>query len=306
MQASILISNYEPKGQLDACVDHALAQDRTGPPWEVIFPAHGCLSAADHAALAARSAADPHRFRFLPGPYTDRASALNAAAAVARGDVLIFLESHVLAPPTLRSALCASLTEGTATLVQGAFVAPPSEHWVSTVETQLRADARERRVARGQRADEWHLHAAALRRETFLRAGGLPAAFADIAEVALFSELSTAGARVVELPTPAVHHVNHTDWSEYLGALERRGIGVAQLWRGRPTVAALEFPLPRRATWLMRSSVRRGLGSALLSLEAGLLAGLLPVARWTGRSAWVYVVARRAVVNAIRRGFLRG
>ena len=99
---SVVISNYNPKGTLVVCVERALQLDGSRDALEVIFARHGEVDAADDAALRRLAGASPS-FRLLPHD-DNRAAALNRAAQAARGDVLLFIESHVLVPPTLSTA----------------------------------------------------------------------------------------------------------------------------------------------------------------------------------------------------------
>lgn len=305
MHASIIISNYEPKGQLEACITHALAQMPGTPDYEVLLAEHGVIAPDLRARLQARASNSAGKFRVLPGPFTNRSAALNAAAAAALGPVLIFLESHVLAPPTLVASHCTRLADGQVTATQGAFVATPSDNWVASVESELRRSAEAHRVSRGQRPDEWHLHSTALRQSTFLQAGGFPVGLTDVAEVALFARLQAQGATILDRVTPAVHHVNHQDWAEYERALARRGAGVAELWHLDPVVAAKEFPVPPIARWLSESPTRRKAARVALAGQRALLAIPFALARWSRRPDWVFTVTRRVVANALRRGFLQ-
>ncbi len=172
MDASLIVSNYEPKGHLLTCVGAALAQDLPPDRFEVIVPVHGEVSSADRTGLEALAGAAPGRLRLLPGPFADRSAALNAASAAAHGETLIFLESHVTAPSHLTTALLECLRSTAASAVQGDFQTREVHSWVAGLESRLRMRANSRRMARGQPGDEWHLHSVAIQRTVFVAAVG--------------------------------------------------------------------------------------------------------------------------------------
>ncbi len=305
MEASVIISNYEPKGHLRACVEAALAQDLAGGHFEVVLPVHGELTEADLAHLTMVAARSGGRLRVLPGPFSDRCAALNAACRTANGRVLIFLESHVSAPPDLARALIeAARAPGTAA-VQGAFVTREVGSWVAALENQLRAIAVSRRVARGQWPDEWHLHSAAVPRSTFLAAGGFHPALTDISEVLLLDQLSRFHGTVVHLQEPAVTHINHDDWSHYARALQRRGRGVGQLWDLDPSAASTLFPVPAWALEVRRRPAARHAARFVLWIQRHLFTATVHVGRIAGNDALMKAAGTRAVTAAIRAGFLQ-
>lgn len=305
MDISIIISNYAPKGKLVAAIDHALAQDAAAGDYEVIFPLHGAITEADLEQLRGR-AARTGQLRLLTGDGRNRAGALNDAVRSAASERLVFLESHVLAPPDLAAHYRRILLSPEVAAVQGAFAAVANTNWVSEVESSLRALSGARRRARGLPTDEFHLHSAGFQRGALLAAGGFDEHLPGVAEVPLLQRIQDSGGTIAWLRTPAVHHINHSDFRGIVRALRGRGREVGLLWRLDPGVASRTFPtvaLERHGALVRRAHGPLWVaGAANLSLAFVILAisrAFLP--RWFTLAAAALVTA-----SAIRAGVLEG
>jgi len=302
MDISIIISNYDPKDRLLSCIDHALGQDAAAGEYEVIFPLHGEIADGEMDQLCAR-AAGTERLHLLEGERCNRARALNNAVRRAASERLVFLESHVHAPPDLAAHYRRLMHSPVVAAVQGAFAAAVTTNWVSEVESSLRVRSGERRRARGLPADEFHLHSAGFQRGALLGAGGFDERVPGIAEVPLLQRIRDCGGRIVALEGPAVHHVNHDDFRGYVQALRRRGREVGLLWRLDPDVASRLYPSAalERCGALIRHAHRplQLAGAAQLSLASLALAlcrGLLPRPLTLAAAAQVAAAAVRAGV----------
>jgi hypothetical protein len=305
MDVSIIISNYDPKGHLLACVDSALAQDEGAGAFDVVFPLHGPITEEELLELNARSAMSV-RLRLLKGDRRNRAAALNEAVRKSAAGSLVFLESHVRAPAGLAARYRGILDDPGVAAVQGAFEAASGGGWVSEAESLLRARSCARRRARGLPADEFHLHSAGFRREALLAAGGFDERFPGIAEVPLLARIGESGGRIVPVPTPVALHVNHDDIGEYVEALRRRGREVGLLWRLEPASAARIYPsaaLERHGAQIRRAGAAlRLVAEAQLSLASLALAA----ARTLRLRALTLPAASRLATCAVRAGVLRG
>jgi glycosyl transferase family 2 len=274
---SIVISNYDPKGQLLSCVEHALDQDLPAGTFELVFVVHGEMTTAELAQLRSRATLS-HDFRLIEPAISNRAAALNMAVAQAASDRLLFLESHVHAPRDLARTYLELLQSPGAAVVQGAFVAPPTDSWVSLTETRLRALAAARRREYGLPGDEYHLHSAGFDRRTLVKAGGFDERIPNLAEAPLIQRIIDRGGRVVMLDRPSVRHVNHEDFEHYVHALRGRGYEAGVLWRLEPALAARLYPssaldrhagLVRRVSPLLQHAADAQLASATLLVKAG-------------------------------------
>jgi hypothetical protein len=305
MDICIIISNYDPKGQLLSCINSTLAQNADAGEYEVIFPLHGKITGKELEQLQAR-AAGTEQLRLLAGNRHNRAHALNDAVRRAASDCLVFLESHVHAPPDLAASYRRLLQSPGIDAVQGAFAVAETANWVSETESSLRALGRQRRRARGLPADEFHLHSAGFKREAILAAGGFDQRVPGIAEVPLLYRIQQRGGRIAPLEAPAVHHVNHDDFRGYVQALRQRGREVGLLWQFDPGVASLLYPavtLERHGTLVLR--MRRPLrlaGEARLSLASMVLA----LSRALKLHRFTLVAAAQVASSAVRAGILEG
>jgi hypothetical protein len=242
MDITIVISNYAPKGRLLSCIDHALSQDAGAGEYEVIFPLHGEITDRELEQLRAR-AADTGRLHLLSGERRNRARALNDAVRSAASERLMFLESHVHAPPDLAAHYRRLLRSPDVTAVQGAYAAAESTNWVWDAESGVRALGGERRRALGLPTDEFHLHSAGFQRHAILAADGFDERVPSIAEVPLLQRIRESGGHIVSLEGPVVDHANDDDLRTYAHRLRQRGYEVGVLWRLDPDVASQIYPM---------------------------------------------------------------
>jgi hypothetical protein len=302
---TIVISNYAPKGRLLSCIDHALSQDAGAGEYDVIFPLHGEITDGELEQLRAR-AAGTGRLRLLSGEPRDRARALNDAVRSAASECLVFLESHVHAPPDLAAHYRHHLRSPDVAAVQGAYAAVASTNWVWEAESGLRALSVERRRARGLPPDEFHLHSAGFQRRAILAAGGFDERVPGIAEVPLLQRIKESGGRIVSLEAPVVDHANHDDFRTYAQTLRRRGYEVGVLWRLDPGVASQIYPtaMVERHGALIRRARRplRLAGEVQLSLTFL----MLHVSRALRLHRVTLPAAAQLASSAIRAGFLEG
>lgn len=170
----------------------ALAAQQAAPPFEVILADGG--SADDTVGrfeAATRRALPPGSARVVRSDQRGRALQMNAGAAAARGEVLIFVHADTLLPPgglaAMEAALCASEVVG------GGFRLAFRERHAGLALVAAWASARSR-ITRIHYGDQ----AMFLRRVVFERLGGFP-------EVPLFEDQRMAvrlrrEGRVVTLP----------------------------------------------------------------------------------------------------------
>ncbi len=168
-----------------------------------------------------------------------KGGAMNRGAAVARGEVLVFLDADLGATAALGAQLLSSLRKGEADMAVAVFPRRPGRRGFGLAVNAARwgvevlAGVRPQAPLSGQRA---------IRRAVFAAVGGCEPGFG--AEVGLTIDVARAGYRTVEVPCAMDHAV--TGW-------DLRG-----LWhRGRQFVAVM------RVLW------RRGLPLALARRLSG-------------------------------------
>jgi hypothetical protein len=305
MDITIVISNYAPKGRLLSCIDHALSQDAGAGEYEVIFPLHGEITDRELEQLRAR-AAGTGRLHLLSGERGNRARALNDAVRSAASERLMFLESHVHAPPDLAAHYRDLLQSPDVAAVQGAYAAVASTNWVWDAESGVRGLGGERRRARGLPPDEFHLHSAGFQRHVILDAGGFDERVPGIAEAPLLQRIRESGGHIVSLEGPVVDHANDDDFRTYGQSLRRRGYEVGVLWRLDPGVASQIYPtaivdrhgaLIRRARRPLRLAGDVQLFVAFLMLHASRALRLRRV---------TLAAAAHWASSSVRAGFLEG
>ena len=300
-----MISNYAPRGRLLTCVDPALAQDAAAGDFEVLVPLHGNITESEIEELQRRACANP-RLRLLTGDYPDRARALNDAVTQADSEHLVFLESHVQAPPRLGAHHRRLLRAPGVAAVQGRFETTVGGTWTWEAETALKALNDERRQELGMRRDEFNLHNAGFNRGAIVAAGGFDERVPGIAEMPLLQRIEESRGRIEYPDSPQVEHVNNDGFWNYVVALRLRGYDVGLLWRLDPAVASVLFPAPkleRHAVFVRRFSL-----PLLVTAEIRLVGAFL----------WVQTIcllrlrrllvpaAGRLVWAAIRVGLIKG
>jgi len=121
---SILIVTYDHAGEIDACLDGALAQAGEGLDVEVVV-ADNASRDATVERVRARAAADA-RVRLLEmGSNTGFAAAVNAAYGAARGDHVLILNPDCVMDPGCAAALRARLREQPAVGLAAALLRDP-------------------------------------------------------------------------------------------------------------------------------------------------------------------------------------
>ncbi len=114
MRLSVIIPTLNEAGYLAAAVAQARLRAALGPPHEIIVA--DCGSADGTAGLAARLETQLAQGR---PAFSSRAAALNGGAAVATGDVLLFLDADTMVPRGYDRAIRQAL--GGPQVVGGAF-----------------------------------------------------------------------------------------------------------------------------------------------------------------------------------------
>jgi glycosyltransferase involved in cell wall biosynthesis len=132
--ASILVPAWRERGTVERCIGSL--QRLADRSWEAIVVAGG--PDGTNEAVVAATAGD-ERFRVLQQGPGGKNAALNAAAAMARHDVLVVLDADSEVEPDWLEALVAPLSEG-ASASMGDFF-PRRETWVSLAEQMTKIEA---------------------------------------------------------------------------------------------------------------------------------------------------------------------
>jgi hypothetical protein len=214
--------------RLRRCLETIAAIDYPGHLLEIVVADNG--SADDSRAVAEQAGA---RVVTLPGI---RVSELrNRAGAIARGDVIVFIDAdHEIEPHWMRSALEVLQLAGVA--VAGAIcIAPSDGTWVQRTYDALRDHTP------GRAEVEWiGSGTMAIWRDVFEKIGGFDTSLETCEDVDLCRRVRAAGQRVMSDAALATLH-----WGD---PATLRAVFAGELWRGRDNLrASLRGPLSWRS-----------------------------------------------------------
>ena len=253
-RCSVIIPTHDRRETLLRCLASLLAQDLAPEAFEIVVVDDGSTDGtaaaveglAREAGRAIRLVAQAHR-----GP----SAARNAGAAVARADVLAFLDDDTIASPSWLDEGLRVLEEGDADLagVEGRTEIPSGEGGGPL--------ARRTENLRGRRFLGCNLF---FRREAFEEVGGFDERFGRIAfreDTDLAHRIQKAGGRIAWVPTAVVTHpagpgtwrtpLAHAwryrndpllflkDWRWYITRVDVHTFGVVSIWKPRPVLYVL-------------------------------------------------------------------
>jgi hypothetical protein len=221
----------------------------------------------------------------------------NAGAREARGEFIFLTESHCVPERDCLEAMLEELDRSGAAGVRG--LDPPEARGALG---ELERDKFLEEISREEGPDHWRrvlVHSLALRRQTYLDAGGLPPRYGDFAAWVLAMELDDRGERVAFSPRPRVRHVYDGDLSHVRDHLITFGRGeiryrddaseeVAARYLGLTTEWEVQLEHTRTGAW-------RALGAAVALRHGGAVRPAL-------RHLAFAVIGPRASIEAARAG----
>lgn len=209
MRASVVIPSYQSAATIRACLASLAAQD-IDTPFEVFVFDSGT---DDTAAVVRREF--PQVRLLSADTRTDPARARNRAAALARGEILAFIDSDCVATPDWLRRMCAGIEQaccdglgGAIAPVEGSTDAAWAGYFTEFREFLPRGVARE--------ATYLTINNAAYRRDTFLRAGGFPEDYFPQEDQVFWERLRSVGARVRLDPSIVVRHHHRSGTRDFL------------------------------------------------------------------------------------------
>ncbi len=230
---SIVVPTYNRWGQLTAVLDGLAAQTVPAEEFEVVVVSDGSSDGTDDHLRAGRS---KRPVVFVSQENNGPAAARNTGAAVASGELILFIDDDVVAEPECVAAhLSAHERANESTVVIGPLLTPerlPLTPWVAWEQRMLykQYDA----MARGDwapTARQFYTGNASLEREVFARSGGFNPAFRRGEDVELAYRLHTAGvAFAFAFDARAFHHAERTyrSWQSNASAYGRNDV---MMWR---------------------------------------------------------------------------
>lgn len=189
---------------------------QTLPPDQIMVVDDGSGDAT--ADLAERT-----RATVLRQPHGGPAKARNAGAAVATGEIIVFIDSDCVPQPDFLEKLTAPLQAGSADVAKGAYCTKQKS--LAARFAQLEFEERYAKLSRQPRIDFVDSYAMAIVRSVFRQSGGFDGTFprADNEDVDLSYRLGSLGARMVFVSDAVVFHRHPESWWRYFCTKLGRG-----------------------------------------------------------------------------------
>ena len=261
----MIIPVHNDARTLGPCLEALAAQ--TGVPGELEV-----IVVDDASTDCTGEVAHAHGVRIVTLPVQQGpASARNAGARHARGDVLLFLDADCEAA----SDWCREMLRPLATTDIAGVYGTYRSWQTSRVARLAQAEFEERyaRLARRESIDFFATHSAAIRRDVLAQVGGFRTDLRGNEDVELAFRLSQAGLRLAFAPRAVVYHEHASTLQDYLLTKISRGYWRAVTYAAHPSKAVADDYTPP----LLKLQVA-GLIAAVVLLGLSLLnAGFRPM-----------------------------
>lgn len=304
MKATVIPSDTLSQGSLVACAHILCTQDH--PDYEVVLPDLGLFNAEETHLLACFEKEYP-RFRVLRRPGLNRAELIHAAATEARGELLLFIETHCLASRTWISDFVAYFDREKASAAVGEFRTVPPKSRVGHAEEAMRAKVFRRMEDLNLSGSYYDFHSSGIRKETYLRLGGLAPQLPVMCEFDLGARLHRERIPIGRASDILVWHINDSALPSYSDIIRQQGRDRSRMLRLRGAdfmktyfpqpglLAAL--PLVRAFRWPLLGLVCAGLAASGAAFRIASALGLCSLSD---------VLFERFAANSLRRGLLQG
>jgi len=313
VSCSVIIPVHDGARTLGRCLDALAAQLGAPIKPEVMVVDDGSRDGSGQVAQS-RGA----RLLTLPrqlGPATAR----NAGAAEASGEVLLFLDADCEAAPDWCQEMLRPLAVADVCAVYGVYCTRQTDRLARLAQAEF--DERYARLAGRQSIDFLATHAAAIRRNIFLQQGGFRINLRGNEDVELAFRLSRQGHRIAFAPQAVVYHEHPTALSRYLRTKVSRGYWRTLAYAAHPAKVMADDYTPPWLKLQVASMVAAGLLLALtvvnpvfyplaLWMAATLLLTTLPFTLFVRRAhrdlVWIAPVFCLARSAALALGVIAG
>ena len=172
MKASIIISDVISQDMLLTCVAALCNQTVPSNQYEVIFPDCGTITKEEKAVIESFEQQYPH-FHVLRAPGKNRSAIINIAARQARGELLLFTESHCIAYRDWVRDYLKLFQEKKIPVAMGQFRTIPTDSWVGQAEEHQFKRVRKHLAMHGLDIFFFDFHNTAITKKCFFSMGGL-------------------------------------------------------------------------------------------------------------------------------------
>lgn len=307
MKATVIISNLEPQGNLLTVLYALCTQDFPQGEYEVILPDLKNITPSE-AAIAAHLSRQYPQFRVLRGPTKNRSVMINAAARQARGEFLLFIESHCI-PPNDWVANHVKLHESNKIdAVLGHIATVPTHVQSAQAESEMLHDVYRRMEAQGTAKSFFDFHNASIRKACFDELGGFDEGLPHMMEFELGVRLHQRKKRVHNAAGFDIWHNTDASFEKYSAIIAGQGRDRGRMIQRFGVQYMNEyFPMPRFLALLPFFRVFRipALMAATMLMHAGRL-GFYAVEKCSLGKRATYFFFDIFSKCSLRRGILQG
>jgi len=221
------------------------------------------------------------------------AAARNAGAAAAEAGILLFTDADCQPAPDWCQEMLRPFADPAVAAAYGVYRSRQTEAVARFAQAEF--EERYAHLAGRERIDFFATHAAAVRREVLLNAGGFRTDLRGNEDVELAFRLERSGCRIVFAPNAAVYHKHPATLSAYLSTKVSRGYWRTMTYARHPPKAVADAYTPPWLKWQVALLAAAGglavlaawravLIPLLLLCLAGLALTLVPFLRFVRRS----------------------
>lgn len=308
MKFSVVVSDSLSQNALAPCIHILCTQDWPADDYEVLLPDLGSFSREDAHFMAAFEKEYP-QLRVLRGPtgLERRAERMDAAAREARGEILLFIESHCLAFRGWLKAYAELFERESPEIVIGRFKTVPTTSAVGNAEENFRSTVMQGFERLNLLPHYFDFHNAAVRKSAYLRLGGLDPDLPIMAEFDFGARAVADGLPLRPFPENCVAHINDSALSGYAKVVGLQGRDRTRILLKRGEAFQRRFfPNARFLAALPVLRLLRGPLVAVLALRKALAGGAFKVLIAAGLSSLAQRAFETFARDSHRLGQLAG
>ncbi len=243
MKVSVIVSDVNEQGMRLPCIQMLCNQHFD--EYEVIFPDGGIWDLEDRTMIEDFQKQYSH-LKVFSVEGKNRAELINEAVRRARGELLLFIESHCIADRDWVKNYSDLFKKRRIQAARGDVNTIPTDTWEGIAEEYMRGIIVRRIGSLGTAVSYFDFHNSAMTKKCFVGLGGLSPDLPILAEFELGARAHQKGIGIYQFKTCKVWHANSTRFSKYAEVIGEQGREKALLINkhGKEFVAKY-FPAPK-------------------------------------------------------------